>query len=113
MKMVRDCGEEQLGAELVHLCINLAANRSNAQIFCEGPEPEPAVLIPESLFYFIVLLFCPVRERSEAADEEGLEAEGRSGDEDDQESVSARRNHQEPVSGPFPPSEWRRLNQRG
>ncbi|KAM4574635.1 kinesin-associated protein 3a isoform 1-T1 [Fundulus diaphanus] len=36
MKMVSDCGEEQLDMELISLCINLAASKSNAQIFCEG-----------------------------------------------------------------------------
>ncbi|KAM4738542.1 kinesin-associated protein 3a [Anableps anableps] len=36
MKMVLGCREDQLDVELVSLCINLAANRSNAQIFCEG-----------------------------------------------------------------------------
>ncbi|XP_043984332.1 kinesin-associated protein 3a isoform X2 [Gambusia affinis] len=35
MKMMLG-GEEQLDVELVSLCINLAANRSNAQLFCEG-----------------------------------------------------------------------------
>uniref|UniRef100_M3ZTC7 Kinesin-associated protein 3a n=1 Tax=Xiphophorus maculatus TaxID=8083 RepID=M3ZTC7_XIPMA len=35
MKMMLG-GEEQLDVELVSLCINLAANRSNAQVFCEG-----------------------------------------------------------------------------
>ncbi|MEQ2254587.1 Kinesin-associated protein 3 [Ilyodon furcidens] len=36
MKMVFDCREEQLDVELISLCINLAANKSNAQIICEG-----------------------------------------------------------------------------
>lgn len=36
MKMVFDCGEEKLDVELISLCINLAANRSNAQLVCEG-----------------------------------------------------------------------------
>ncbi|KAF3690486.1 Kinesin-associated protein 3 [Channa argus] len=35
MKMVFECGEE-MDVELISLCINLAANRSNAQIICEG-----------------------------------------------------------------------------
>ncbi|XP_037553715.1 kinesin-associated protein 3a [Nematolebias whitei] len=36
MKMVCDCGEEKMAVELLSLCINLAADRSNAQLFCEG-----------------------------------------------------------------------------
>ncbi|KAI3369129.1 hypothetical protein L3Q82_026092, partial [Scortum barcoo] len=36
MKMVFDCVEEKLDVELVSLCINLAANKSNAQVICEG-----------------------------------------------------------------------------
>lgn len=35
MKMVFDCGEK-MDVELISLCINLAANKSNAQIICEG-----------------------------------------------------------------------------
>ncbi|XP_063057335.1 kinesin-associated protein 3a isoform X2 [Engraulis encrasicolus] len=36
MKMVFDCGEERIEAELISFCINLAANKRNAQIICEG-----------------------------------------------------------------------------
>ncbi|XP_078114398.1 kinesin-associated protein 3a isoform X2 [Sander vitreus] len=36
MKMVYACGEEKMDMELISLCINLAANRSNAKIICEG-----------------------------------------------------------------------------
>uniref|UniRef100_A0A8C9ZK18 Kinesin-associated protein 3a n=1 Tax=Sander lucioperca TaxID=283035 RepID=A0A8C9ZK18_SANLU len=36
MKMVYACGEEKMDVELISLCINLAANRSNAKIICEG-----------------------------------------------------------------------------
>ncbi|KAM4548012.1 kinesin-associated protein 3a [Odontesthes bonariensis] len=36
MRMVFDCGEEKMDVELVSLCINLAANRSNAQVVCAG-----------------------------------------------------------------------------
>lgn len=35
MKMVFNCGEK-MDVELISLCINLAANRSNAQVICEG-----------------------------------------------------------------------------
>ncbi|XP_034556274.1 kinesin-associated protein 3a isoform X1 [Notolabrus celidotus] len=35
MKMVFDCGEK-MDVELISLCINLAANKSNAQLICEG-----------------------------------------------------------------------------
>ncbi|XP_053170954.1 kinesin-associated protein 3-like, partial [Scomber japonicus] len=36
MKMMFDCGDEAMDVELIALCINLAANKSNAQVFCEG-----------------------------------------------------------------------------
>ncbi|XP_038570903.1 kinesin-associated protein 3a isoform X1 [Micropterus salmoides] len=36
MKMVFDCGEDKLDVELLSLCINLAANKNNAQVICEG-----------------------------------------------------------------------------
>ncbi|XP_048063074.1 kinesin-associated protein 3a isoform X3 [Megalobrama amblycephala] len=36
MKMLFDCGEERIDAELISFCINLAANKRNAQIMCEG-----------------------------------------------------------------------------
>ncbi|XP_073332682.1 kinesin-associated protein 3a [Pagrus major] len=36
MKMVFDCGEEKMDVELISLCINLAANKNNTQVICEG-----------------------------------------------------------------------------
>ncbi|CAK6977724.1 kinesin-associated protein 3a isoform X1 [Scomber scombrus] len=36
MKMMFDCGDEAMDVELIALCINLAANKSNAQVICEG-----------------------------------------------------------------------------
>uniref|UniRef100_A0A8C1CBA2 Kinesin-associated protein 3a n=1 Tax=Cyprinus carpio carpio TaxID=630221 RepID=A0A8C1CBA2_CYPCA len=36
MKMLFDCVEERIDAELISFCINLAANKRNAQIMCEG-----------------------------------------------------------------------------
>ncbi|XP_056132762.1 kinesin-associated protein 3a [Lampris incognitus] len=36
MKMVFDCGEDRMDAELISFCINLAANKRNAQVICEG-----------------------------------------------------------------------------
>ncbi|KAK1796476.1 hypothetical protein P4O66_008915, partial [Electrophorus voltai] len=36
MKMMFDCGEERMDTELVSFCINLAANKRNAQLLCEG-----------------------------------------------------------------------------
>lgn len=36
MKMLFDCDEERIDAELISFCINLAANKRNAQIMCEG-----------------------------------------------------------------------------
>ncbi|TNN74772.1 Kinesin-associated protein 3 [Liparis tanakae] len=34
--MVFDCGEKKMDVELISLCINLAANKSNAKVICEG-----------------------------------------------------------------------------
>ncbi|KAM9435104.1 kinesin-associated protein 3a [Clarias gariepinus] len=36
MKMLFDCGEEGMDPELISFCINLAANKRNAQLICEG-----------------------------------------------------------------------------
>ncbi|XP_049445065.1 kinesin-associated protein 3a [Epinephelus fuscoguttatus] len=36
MKMVFECREEKMDVELISLCINLAANKSNAKVICEG-----------------------------------------------------------------------------
>ncbi|KAM8889925.1 LOW QUALITY PROTEIN: kinesin-associated protein 3a [Synchiropus picturatus] len=36
MKMVFESGEEKMDVELISLCINLAANESNAQVICQG-----------------------------------------------------------------------------
>ncbi|XP_071384820.1 kinesin-associated protein 3a [Centroberyx affinis] len=36
MKMMFDCGEDRMDAELISFCINLAANKRNAQVICEG-----------------------------------------------------------------------------
>ncbi|XP_037120611.1 kinesin-associated protein 3a [Syngnathus acus] len=36
MKMIYDLGEQKMDFELISLCINLAANKANAQVMCEG-----------------------------------------------------------------------------
>ncbi|TSN30222.1 Kinesin-associated protein 3 [Bagarius yarrelli] len=36
MKMLFDCTEEEVDPELISFCINLAANKRNAQLICEG-----------------------------------------------------------------------------
>ncbi|XP_060773419.1 kinesin-associated protein 3a [Neoarius graeffei] len=36
MKMLFDCGEERIDLELISFCINLAANKRNVQLVCEG-----------------------------------------------------------------------------
>ncbi|XP_063748381.1 kinesin-associated protein 3a [Eleginops maclovinus] len=36
MKMLFDCGEKKIDVELISLCINLAANKNNARIICDG-----------------------------------------------------------------------------
>uniref|UniRef100_A0A673ZKH5 Kinesin-associated protein 3a n=1 Tax=Salmo trutta TaxID=8032 RepID=A0A673ZKH5_SALTR len=36
MKMLFECGESHMDPELISFCINLAANKRNAQLICEG-----------------------------------------------------------------------------
>lgn len=36
MQMLFEHGEERIDTELISFCINLAANKRNAQIICEG-----------------------------------------------------------------------------
>ncbi|KAG8556308.1 hypothetical protein GDO81_018016 [Engystomops pustulosus] len=36
MKMLFECSEERIDLELISFCINLAANKRNAQLICEG-----------------------------------------------------------------------------
>ncbi|CAB1419795.1 unnamed protein product [Pleuronectes platessa] len=36
MQMLFECSEEEIEAELISICINLAANKRNAQLTCEG-----------------------------------------------------------------------------
>uniref|UniRef100_A0A665WCB4 Kinesin-associated protein 3-like n=1 Tax=Echeneis naucrates TaxID=173247 RepID=A0A665WCB4_ECHNA len=36
MQMLFECSEEEIEAELISICINLAANKRNAQLVCEG-----------------------------------------------------------------------------
>lgn len=36
--MLFDCGEEGVDPELISFCINLAANKRNAQLICEGSD---------------------------------------------------------------------------
>ena len=36
MKLILECKSERVDIELVALCINLASNKRNAQLICEG-----------------------------------------------------------------------------
>ncbi len=36
MQMLYEHSEEEIEAEIISVCINLAANRRNAQLMCEG-----------------------------------------------------------------------------
>lgn len=36
MQMLYEHSEEEMEAELISICINLAANKRNAQLMCEG-----------------------------------------------------------------------------
>lgn len=46
MKMLFESSEERLDAELISFCINLAANKRNAQIICEGSLPPTHIHAP-------------------------------------------------------------------
>ena len=37
MKLMLECPGDRIDLELIALCINLAANKRNAQLICEGP----------------------------------------------------------------------------
>jgi len=51
--MLFDCGEERIDAELISFCINLAANKTNAQIICEGKSHKYSILSHISDFCFL------------------------------------------------------------
>lgn len=36
MKMLLECPDERVDLELISFCINLAANKRNVQLICEG-----------------------------------------------------------------------------
>lgn len=36
MKMLFECPDERVDLELISFCINLAANKRNVQLICEG-----------------------------------------------------------------------------
>ena len=38
MQMLYEHSEEDIEAEIISICINLAANKRNAQLMCEGDE---------------------------------------------------------------------------
>lgn len=38
MQMLYEHSEEDVEAEIISICINLAANKRNAQLMCEGDE---------------------------------------------------------------------------
>lgn len=44
MPMLFDNGEKRINTELISFCINLAANKTNAQIICEGKSLNPFLL---------------------------------------------------------------------
>lgn len=48
MKMVFDCGDEKMDVELISLIINLAANKNNAQVVCEGTRKDEHTLLTKS-----------------------------------------------------------------
>ncbi|KAF0041626.1 hypothetical protein F2P81_005158 [Scophthalmus maximus] len=63
MELVFDCGEEKMDVELISLCINLAANQSNAQVICEGNCLE--ILLKRALKLKDVLLMKMIRNLSQ------------------------------------------------
>lgn len=40
MKMLFECPDERVDLELISFCINLAANKRNVQLICEGEHTE-------------------------------------------------------------------------
>lgn len=40
MKMLFECPDERVDLELISFCINLAANKRNVQLICEGKHTE-------------------------------------------------------------------------
>lgn len=50
MQMLYEHSEEEIEAELISICINLAANKRNAQLMCEG--------IYIYIYLFIYVLAC-------------------------------------------------------
>uniref|UniRef100_A0A8D3EEU7 Kinesin-associated protein 3a n=1 Tax=Scophthalmus maximus TaxID=52904 RepID=A0A8D3EEU7_SCOMX len=63
MELVFDCGDEKMDVELISLCINLAANQSNAQVICEGNCLE--ILLKRALKLKDVLLMKMIRNLSQ------------------------------------------------
>ncbi len=58
MQMLCEQGEERIDTELISFCINLAANKTNAQIICEGKSlnlisPGIAATCQKHLFYML------------------------------------------------------------
>lgn len=53
--MLFDCGEEGMDPELISFCINLAANKRNAQLICEGKDIYLFLYISISLFSAVVV----------------------------------------------------------
>lgn len=48
MQMLYDHGGEEIEAELISICINLAANKRNAQLMCEGKLGFAAIISVEA-----------------------------------------------------------------
>ncbi|XP_047192659.1 kinesin-associated protein 3-like isoform X1 [Scophthalmus maximus] len=63
MELVFDCRDEKMDVELISLCINLAANQSNAQVICEGNCLE--ILLKRALKLKDVLLMKMIRNLSQ------------------------------------------------
>lgn len=104
MQMLYDHGGEEIEAELLSVCINLAANKRTAQLMCEGSflftpvdvlsvktEKILSLLAPPELNWFCLFL---CRKWTENAHEESSEDKRLPLDEDDQEHLAARRPNQ-------------------
>lgn len=59
MKMLFECPDERVDLELISFCINLAANKRNVQLICEGNWTEVLVevLRYQHFIYFLLLFF--------------------------------------------------------
>lgn len=100
MQMLYEQREEKLHDEIVSICINLAANKRNAQLMCEGkPQPSECFLIfvhvsKNKKNRIFQLYFSCWRKWTEDAHEESFEGQRLPADEGHQEHLATRWTYQ-------------------